>query len=155
LCGLRYADQLGVCARGQRVGGEGGDAVGMTKAGDPVLGEPQAGGGAPLLVCQHDRDRPIVVVSGEPAHKRDGVFRCAARVGLSLAAQLQRLKLGGGAPLPSDRHVDRAGVAIDSHADLVDQRAQQELAVALAGSGRLDDGPQVGACVLQPLQLVG
>ncbi len=48
-------------------------------------------------------------------------------------AQLERRKLGAGAPLPGDLHLDRAGLALDGDDDLVDQRAQQELAVALAG----------------------
>jgi hypothetical protein len=87
--GVADADQLVLCARGCGVGGEGGDAVGVAQVAYAVLGEAQPGGGAPLLVGEHERDRLVVVVGGEAADELDRVLRGGA-VRLSLPAQPKR-----------------------------------------------------------------
>jgi hypothetical protein len=52
--------------------------------------------GAPPLVCKVVHDRLIVVVGGQPVHEFDRLLR-GGPVGLSLAAELERLKLRLGA----------------------------------------------------------
>ena len=129
--------------------------MGLAQLSDPTLAEAQAGSSASVLAREHAGDRLVVVVGGETAHQRDRVLRGGAVVGLALATQRERRKMCLEAAVPSDARIDRACVALDSHANLGDQRAQQQLAVPLAGAWRVEDRPQVCASVREPLKLRG
>src|SRR5918996_1277464 len=94
-------------------------------------GEPLAGGAAPTLAVQDAGDGGVGVVDGEPAQQLDGVL-VGAGGGLVGAAQLDE-QLG---PLVLLVYVD---------ADVLEQRAQQLLAVPVAGGGRGPHPPDVRA----------
>src|SRR3954453_7389892 len=135
--------------------GTGGDGVGVAQGGDAVRGERLAGAGAAVLAGEDGGDLLVGVVLGQAAHERERVLVGRAR-GAGGVRQADGV-LGGGAALPDDlqpRDV-RIGLAVDGDDDLGEDGAQQLLALAVAGGGRVEHGAQVGACLSAPGDLLG
>ena len=139
--GLADGEQLAV----GRVGGRlvGGDAAVAAQAADDDRGEALAGGGAAALAVEDAGDRGVVVVGGEPFEQRDrvlvGADRWAGRRGSGTASSVS-------AP-PRQRIVTvaRRCSRVDVEDHLLDQAAQQLLAVAVGGGRRGPDAAEVGA----------
>jgi hypothetical protein len=91
-------------------------------------------------------------VLGEAADERDRGLVGGARV--AAGARQRHAVLGDRAALPDDAQIGLVVLAVDGDDDLGDDRAQQLLALAVAGGGRLEDLAQVGAGAPAPGDLL-
>ena len=144
--GLADGEQLAVGRFGRRL--VGGDVAVAAQAADDDRGEPLAGGGAAALAVEDPGDRGVVVVGGEPREQRDRVLVGADR-GLWLGERDG--ELGDRAAFPADRDGRAALLALDVEDDLLDQAAQQLLAVAVGGARR---GPHAAEVCAERQQLL-
>src|ERR671918_30884 len=106
-------------------------------------GEPLAGGAAPTLAVQDAGDGGVGVVDGGPGQQLDGVL-VGGVGGRGGAAQLDE-GLGGGAAPPAHEQLGPLVLLVYVDADVLEQRAQQLLAVPVAGGGRGPHPPDVRA----------
>jgi hypothetical protein len=122
--------------------------------GDAVGGERVAGAGAPSLAGEDRGDLLVGVSLGELAHERDVSWsvhrvwlpvRCSATVWSVMVP-------------PSPTGPQLGGVLlrgpVDGHDDVGDDRAQQLLAFAIAGAGRIEYLAQIGARPAAPGDLL-
>ena len=144
--GLGDREQLAVGWLGGRL--VGGDAAVAAQTADDDRGEPLAGRGAAALAVEDPGDRGVVVVDGEPLQQRDRVLVGADR---RLVAGERDGELGDRAAAPADRQRRAALLARDVEDHLLDQAAQQLLAVAVGGRRRGPHAAEVGA---KPEQLL-
>ena len=134
--------------------GSGGDLVVGAQPGDAVGGERVAGAGQPSLAGEDRGDLLVGVALGELAHERDRVLVGAARV----AAGARQGTVCSVTWPPS--HTTRScavccsEVAVDGHDDVGEDRAQQLLALAVAGGGRVEHLAQVRAGTAAPRDLL-
>jgi hypothetical protein len=105
--------------------------------------EPQTAGAAAALTVEDPGDGGVGVVGGQPTDQRDDVFVGAdlRRVG---AGQLDG-QLAGLAAAPAQQQPGAGGVAVDGDDNLLQQGAQQLLAVPVGGGRRLPHQADVAA----------
>jgi hypothetical protein len=108
---------------------------------DAWLAEQQSGAGAPVLLVEDGGDLAVGMVLGEPADQLDGVLGRAGALGP--APREPELQLGARAAFPLDLDLRPPGLLADRDGDLVEQRAQELLAVAR----------RRGRCLPQPRQV--
>jgi hypothetical protein len=103
-----------------------------------VCGERVVGAGAPSLAGEDRGDLLVGVSLGELAHERDGVLVGAA--GVAAGAMQRHGVVGDGAALPHDPQLGGVlvGGPVDGHDDVGEDRAQQLLAFAITGAGRVE-----------------
>src|SRR6266545_679876 len=148
--GGRHAQQLGRAGDGDQLALWWGGGW-LVAADTPVVaqalhdrgGEAQAAGAAAALAVEDPGDDGIGVVGRQPADQRDGVLVGADRRGVG-AGQLDD-QLAGVAAAPAQQQPGAGGVAVDGDDDLLEQGAQQLLAVPVGGGRRLPHQAHVAA----------
>ena len=140
-CRLSHADQLAQRRLGRWL--EAGDLPVGPQAANSVGREAQLGGGPAALAVEDAGDDGVGIVSSEAAHQLDRLLVGAIRS--RLGAWQCELELADETAEPAQRQVRLLLVPIHVDDDLLDQGAQQLLAVAVGGGRRRPDTLEVGS----------
>jgi hypothetical protein len=119
------------------------------QAADTVALQAKAARCLAALAIENAGNHRVGIVHGQPTDERDGVLLRAYR-GLALARQGE-VDIGQCTAFPAQDQMSRGLVALDLDDHLLDQRAEQLLAVARRGRGRPPDRCEVGPSV--PIRL--
>lgn len=121
-----------------------GDSPVVAQALDSTGGVRQPPGGAASLAVEDAGDLGVGVVHGQAAEQGDGVLVGADRWRPALQGDGQ---VAGGAALPAQDQVSSPTGGVPGHRDahLLEQAAEQLLALAVGGARRVEDGAEVVA----------
>jgi hypothetical protein len=138
--GLLNRQQLALWRAGRRL--EAGNTPVAAQIADAAGDEAMTICRATPLPIENAGDYAVGVMDREPAHQCDRVLISAD--GGRPRARQGEIDLAERAALPAQREMGRGLVALDLDDDFFEERAQQLLAVARRGRGRLPDGGEIG-----------